>query len=126
MSNRNLYFLYIQEDQKIYEGRKSDAAHERTGLVFNNKSGGVLLKGPGSEILLSDEGIHIDGPIHNHDLTQKGIFEENPLAFIVPDTIVTFPVAMKFLPDLDKIASIGELVADLESIGSIISAVNEI
>ncbi|MGD9697417.1 hypothetical protein [Acinetobacter sp.] len=120
---------YLRDDreyQRIYHGRRSEDAGERTGLAFNEKSGSVLLKGPGPEIAIDEGGVHITGTVNNHDMDSKGIFAQNPLSFLIPETIVTFPISMKFLPDLQKISNIGQMLSNLDLVRSTIGTLSKL
>jgi len=120
------YLRDNEERQRVYFGRTSGEAHQRTGLVFNQDSGTVLLKGPASEISLTEKGVFIDGPLQNNDMEQKGMFGQNPLSFLIPETIVSFPVSMKFLPNLNFMANIGQMAELLSSARSLLKALNEL
>jgi len=120
------YLRDNEERQRVYYGRTEGDPSQRTGLVFNQDSGTVLLKGPGSEISLTESGVFIDGSIQNHQMEQKGLFEQNPLSFIIPETIVSFPASMKFLPNLNFIAQIGPMSELILSARSLLSAIDEL
>jgi len=117
-------FIQDNQDRVInYPGRMENVeAPDRTGLTMGLDSGHVLLKGPGSEIAMTEKGTQIDGPIINQDMEKKGLFSQNPLSFLIPETIVSFPASMKFLPDLKTLESIGMAINGISALRQMISA----
>jgi hypothetical protein len=59
-----------------------------------------------------------------------GVMQKNPLGTIIPETMMTFPVAIKYIPNLDMIASIGNTVNRMvklsEAMGTVTSAVSNL
>ena len=54
--------------------------------------------------------------------------QKNPLGTIIPETLMSFPIAIKYIPNLDMITSIGNTVNRMVQItsamGTVTSAVS--
>jgi hypothetical protein len=112
--------------QVSYPGRMDVSGKDRTGIAFNQDSGDVVIKGPGSEMTMTDQGIHMEGSIINNDMNRKSLFNENPLGYIIPETIVTFPVSFKYMPSLNIIDNIGSMMQTLNDVKSLIKSARDL
>jgi hypothetical protein len=120
---------YIRDgeaQQRVYPGKTDGDSSGRSGLVFNEDSGSVLLKGAYNEITLDKGGISFNGPLLHNDMQRRGIFAENPLSYVIPETIVTFPVSQKYFPDPSMIEQVGSWLSLLNDARSIIKAIKDL
>ena len=77
--------------------------------VFINNDGTILIKSKGSSITMGEEGVYIGGNVHwESAIHSKEWMMDNTLADFIPSTIVSFPVAIKELPNIAKFAQIAE------------------
>jgi len=120
------YMRNNQERLRIYHGRRSSDPVMRTGLVFNEDSGDALLKGPESEIIMDNKGTHFTGQLHNREMDERGLFAQNPISFLIPETMVTFPGALKHLPNFNKFIELGSMLLELNSLRNIIQSLSEL
>ena len=88
---------------------KVDKDNENIGIFVTDDS--VYLKSGGGSIVLGPDGISLLGPRTETSTTGSfGMMKKNSLGTIIPETLMTFPASIKYIPNLDYIVSIGNTV----------------
>jgi len=108
---------------------KGDIKNDNIGLFITDNS--IVLKSAGGSIILGPDGISILGQRTETSTTGTfGVMQKNPLGTIVPETMMTFPAAIKYIPNLDMIISIGNnvnrMVQLTQAMGTVTSAVSNL
>jgi len=108
---------------------KGNINNDNIGIFMTDNS--IVLKSAGGSIILGPDGISLLGPRTETMTTGTfGVMQKNPLGTIIPETMMTFPAAIKYIPNLDMIASIGNTVNRMvklsEAMGTVTSAVSNL
>lgn len=108
---------------------KGNINNDNIGIFITDNS--VVLKSLGGSIILGPDGISLLGQRTETQTTGTfGVMQKNPLGTIVPETMMTFPASIKYIPNLDMIASIGNTVNRMvvlsETMGTVTSAVSNL
>jgi hypothetical protein len=109
--------------------KQSQDNNESFGVFMNNDA--VLIKSRGGSIVLSDDGVHIGGPVA-FESTQfaKDLMADNFLSSIIPSAFPTCLLAMQQLPNFQQFMRIAEsaqkIVNVIEKSGKLISSVDSI
>lgn len=118
MSNRNKTRVALtpplNKDYTTPEGRESsttgvssdskqDTGDESIGVFINDKA--VVIKAPGSQITMGDDGIHLGGKIkmESSEHEREWMFD-NTLSRFIPSTIPTGAIVIPELPNVSKFA----------------------
>jgi hypothetical protein len=103
--------------------------NESFGIFMNNDT--VLIKSRGGSITLSDDGVHLGGPIA-FESTQfsKDLMADNFLSSIIPSAFPTCILSMQQLPNFQQFMRIAEsaqkIINVIETSGKLISSVDTI
>jgi len=108
---------------------KGDIKNDNIGIFITDNS--VVLKSAGGSIILGPDGISLLGQRTETTTTGTfGVMQKNPLGTIIPETMMTFPASIKYIPNLDMIISIGnnvnKMVKLTQAMGTVTSAVSNL
>jgi len=89
-----------------YNGNKN---YDNIGIFITDNS--VKIKSRGGEIVVGPDGISLRGQkSETHQIDLAGLIMKNPLAQIFPETLLTFPLSIKNIPNLNQYIEIGNSV----------------
>jgi hypothetical protein len=109
-------------DKDYTNTEKDPNLEDKSVGIFMNNDGTILIKSKGSSITMGEEGIYIGGNVHWESAAHtKEWMMDNTLADFIPSTIVTFPLAIKEIPNIAKFAQIAEGARKVRSVVESIS-----
>ena len=89
---------------------------DNIGLFITDDA--VILKSSGGQIVLGPDGVSILGNTSTTASTgSTGVMGLNPIGTIVPETMMSFPAAIKYVPNIDFIMAIGNNVNRAAKLG---------
>lgn len=93
----------------------SESQGKNIGLFMNDNT--VLVKSHGASLTLGEDGIHIGGKVYwESSKHNKEWIADNPFNGFIPETIVTFPISIPYIPNIGAItnmANAGRKVIDV-------------
>lgn len=95
------------KDYTSVEREDGDPQNENIGIFFNDRT--ILIKSRGGSITVGQDGVHIGGNVFwEHTKHSKEFMSDNPFHGFIPQTIVTFPISIPYIPNLNAIARMAE------------------
>lgn len=91
---------------------------------FINKDNTILIKSKGSSITMGEEGIYFGGSVSwESSEHQREWLMDNPFHRFIPATIVTIPISIPEIPNLNKFAQIANLALKVKDVIDVSSSV---
>jgi hypothetical protein len=82
----------------------NEAQGQNIGVFMNDNT--VLVKSRGASLTLGEDGVHIGGKVFwESSKHNKEWIVDNPFAGFVPETIITFPVSIPYIPNIGAITN---------------------
>lgn len=96
--------------------------------IFKGRDGTITIRGPGGDITIGLNGILISGTVHNERQIKSDsmIMKTNPFSGWIPETVVTFPVALKNIPNIDQLVEVANIIQNAAGLVEKVKAIHDL
>lgn len=120
---------YTNNNNSTVDSQQTDDNNESFGVFMNDSS--VLLKSRGGSITLSNDGIHVGGPVtFEYSQFSKDLMADNQLSSIIPSAFPTCILSMQQLPNFHQFMRVAEsarkIIAVTQTASSVASGIGKL